>query len=127
MAKALHPSALHPSTLRISLLASVLILAAPAVALAQAGHDHHGGHGAAATATQADDHSEGTVRKVDAAAGRITIAHGPLPRLDMQPMTMVFGVTDAAMLEGVKAGDRVRFIADKVDGKLVVIELEPLR
>ena len=118
--------ALRIPSLRISLLASALILAVPAVALAQSGHDHHGGHGAAA-AEQADDHSEGTVRKVDAAGGRITIAHGPLPRLDMQPMTMVFGVTDAAMLEGLKAGDRVRFIADKVDGKLVVIELEPLR
>lgn len=118
--------ALHPSTLRIFLRASALILAVPAAALAQAGHDHHGGHGTAA-AEQADAHSEGAVRKVDGAGGRVTIAHGPLPRLNMPPMTMMFGVPDAAMLEGVKAGDRVRFIADRVDGKLVVIELEPVR
>ncbi|ENO83461.1 copper-binding protein [Thauera linaloolentis] len=113
--------------LRIPLLAFLLALAVPAAAQASTGHDHHGSHVPAPSAAQADDRSEGTVRKVDAAGGRITIAHGPLPRLDMPPMTMAFGVTDAGMLDAVQAGDRVRFIADKVDGKLVVVELERLR
>ena len=113
--------------LHIPLLAATFILAAPAGALAQSGHDHHGSHGASrAAAPAASDHSEGTVRKVDKTAGKITIAHGPLPRLDMPPMTMAFAVADAAMLEQVKAGDSIRFIADKVGSTFTVVELERL-
>ncbi len=113
--------------LHLPLLAATLILAVPAGALAQSGHDRHGSHGATrAAAPAASDHSEGTVRKVDRTAGKITIAHGPLPRLDMPPMTMAFAVADAAMLEQVKAGDRIRFIADKVGSTFTVVELERL-
>ncbi|OYD53611.1 RND transporter [Thauera propionica] len=114
--------------LHIPLLAATFILAAPAGALAQSGHDHHGSHGAsrAAAPPAASDHSEGTVRKVDKTAGKITIAHGPLPRLDMPPMTMAFAVADAAMLEQVKTGDSIRFIADKVGSTFTVVELERL-
>ena len=36
--------------------------------------------------------SHGEVRKVDAAAGKLTIRHGHLENLGMGPMTMVFKV-----------------------------------
>jgi Cu/Ag efflux protein CusF len=36
----------------------------------------------------------GTVEKVDAAAGKITIEHGPIPSLNMEAMTMVFRTQD---------------------------------
>lgn len=111
----------------IPLFAAMSILLSPAAAMAQSDHAHHGSHGTTQTATPAaSDHSEGTVRKVDKTAGKITIAHGPLPRLDMPPMTMAFAVADAAMLEQVKAGDSIRFIADKVGSTFTVVELERL-
>ena len=42
--------------------------------------------------------TEGEVRKVDAAAGKITLKHGEIKSLDMPPMTMVFRVKDPALL-----------------------------
>lgn len=66
----------------------------------------------------------GTVEKVDAAAGKITIEHGAIPNLGMDSMTMVFRVQDPAMLKGVKAGDKIRFAADRVNGQITVTKLQ---
>jgi Cu/Ag efflux protein CusF len=71
--------------------------------------------------------SEGEIRKVDKEAKKITIRHGAISNLDMPPMTMVFRVSDATMLDNVKAGDKVRFSADKVDGTYVVMKIETVR
>jgi len=65
------------------------------------------------------------VRKVDRDAGKITLKHGPIKSIDMPPMTMVFRVKEGAMLEKVKAGDKVRFDARQIGGQYVVIRLEP--
>lgn len=67
------------------------------------------------------------VRKVDTAAGKITLKHGDIPNLDMPPMTMVFQARDAAQLTGLKAGDKVRFRADKINGTYTVVDLAPQR
>jgi Cu(I)/Ag(I) efflux system protein CusF len=69
--------------------------------------------------------SDGEVRKVDKDAKKITIKHGPLANLDMPPMTMVFQVKDPAMLDKVKAGDKVKFQAEKVGGAFTVMSIEP--
>ncbi|WP_304308944.1 copper-binding protein [Pseudacidovorax intermedius] len=66
---------------------------------------------------------EGEVRRVDAAQGRITLRHGDIPNLDMGAMTMVFRVRDPALLKDVKAGDKVRFTAQMVDGQLTMMSL----
>ena len=71
--------------------------------------------------------SDGEVRKVDKDGKKITIKHGPLQNLDMPPMTMVFQVKDPAMLEQVKAGDKVKFQAEKVGGAFTVTKLEPAK
>ena len=71
--------------------------------------------------------SDGEVRKVDKDAKKITIKHGPLQKLDMPPMTMVFQVKDAAMLGQVKTGDKVRFTAEKIGGQYTVTTLEPAK
>ena len=86
-------------------------LLAPA-AYAEDAH-HKGGAGAAQPGAALSD---GEVRKVDKDAKKITIKHGPLTNLDMPAMTMVFQVADPAMLEQVKAGDKVKFEAEKVGG-----------
>jgi Cu(I)/Ag(I) efflux system protein CusF len=71
--------------------------------------------------------AEGEIRKVDKGAKKITIKHGPVPSIDMPPMTMVYQVKDAALLERVKAGDKVKFDARKVDGQYVVTRIEPAK
>jgi Cu(I)/Ag(I) efflux system periplasmic protein CusF len=68
--------------------------------------------------------TQGEVRKVDLDSKKITLKHGAIKNLDMPPMTMVFGVKDAAMLNGVKAGDKVRFAASNDGGKMTVTELQ---
>ncbi|MHB8495717.1 MAG: copper-binding protein [Casimicrobiaceae bacterium] len=68
--------------------------------------------------------TEGEVRKIDKDAGKITLRHGPITNLDMPGMTMVFRVSDPAMLDGVKEGAKVRFVADRVGGALTVTAIE---
>ena len=68
--------------------------------------------------------ADGEIRKVDKDAKKLTIRHGPLENLSMPAMTMVFQVKDTSMLESVKAGDKVRFAADKVGGAYTVTHLE---
>ena len=45
----------------------------------------------------------------------------------MGPMTMTFPVRDPALLAKVKAGDKVKFGAEKVGGEIVVTALEPAK
>jgi Cu/Ag efflux protein CusF len=71
--------------------------------------------------------AEGEVRKVDKDAKKITIKHGPLTKLDMPAMTMVFQVRDPAMLDEVKAGDKIKFDAEKVGGAFTVTKIEPAK
>ncbi|WP_089174929.1 copper-binding protein [Bosea sp. AS-1] len=66
----------------------------------------------------------GTVTKVDDAQGKLTINHGPIKNLDMDGMTMVFKAGDAGMLKGLKAGDKIKFDADRVNGQLTVTKLQ---
>ena len=80
---------------------------------------------APAVLAQADDYINGQVTKVDESAGKITIQHGPIKKFEMdQGMTMVFRAGDPAMLKAVKAGDRVRFVPDRVNGQFTVTKIE---
>ena len=81
----------------------------------------------AAASAPAAAMAEAEVRKVDKEAGKLTLRHGPLPNLDMGPMTMIFRVSDPKMLDQVKAGDKVRFMADKVNGQFTVVQIEAAR
>ncbi len=66
----------------------------------------------------------GTVEKLDTAQGKITIDHGAIPNLDMEAMTMVFRAQDPALLKGIKAGDKVHFTADRVNGQISVTSIK---
>lgn len=82
---------------------------------------------AALPALAAGDMADGEVRKVDKDAKKITLKHGEIKNLDMPPMTMVFRVKEEAMLDSVKAGDKVKFSAESVGGQYVVTSIEPAR
>ncbi|MBJ6126871.1 copper-binding protein [Microvirga splendida] len=66
----------------------------------------------------------GTVEKVDTAQGKITIDHGAIPNLNMDAMTMVFRAQDSALLKDVKAGDKIQFTADRVNGQISVTSIK---
>jgi Cu/Ag efflux protein CusF len=63
------------------------------------------------------------VVKVDKSAGKVTLKHGPIKNLDMDSMTMVFRVADPAMLDKVKAGDRIEIAADRVNGAITITKI----
>jgi len=68
---------------------------------------------------------DGQVTKIDEAAGKITIKHGPIKKFDMdEGMTMVFRAGDPALLKTVKAGDKVKFDADKINGQFTVTKIQ---
>lgn len=75
-------------------------------------------------AAPAADMTDGEIRKVDMDNKKLTIRHGEIKNLDMPGMTMVFQVKDPAMLDKVKAGDKVKFTVDKVNGAFMVLSLE---
>ena len=77
----------------------------------------HAEHGAAATL------ADGLVKKVDKAAGRVTLTHGPLPN-GMPAMTMAFRVKDASWLDKLKEGDKIRFAAEQINGVMTVTQIE---
>lgn len=80
-----------------------------------------------ASAAAAAPQSEGEVRRIDHAQGKLTLRHGPLENLGMPAMTMVFKVAAPAMLDGLKEGDKVRFTAERLNGAFTVTAIAPAR
>ena len=92
----------------------------------------HGGHATDAppaagtkSADSGQPMTEGLVKKVDRDLGKVTIRHGPIDNLGMPKMTMVFRVKDPSMLDQLKEGDQIRFVADKVNGVFPAMLFEP--
>ena len=69
--------------------------------------------------------TDGEVRKVDLATGKVTLKHGEIKHMDMPGMTMVFTVKDKSLLSQVKPGDKVKFMVVNEGGKLVVTDIQP--
>ena len=125
------------SNIRIALLAFVATLSLAGAASAQPSKSMAdmpamsekapAASGSEAAAASASDLSEGEIRKVDKDNKKLTIKHGPLKNLDMPGMTMVFGVKDDGMLDNVELGAKVRFQAEKIDGKIVVTKIQAAR
>jgi Cu(I)/Ag(I) efflux system protein CusF len=88
-----------------TIVAAFAVLLAPAAAAAQSAVD-------------------GQVQRIDPAQGKVTLRHAPIKNLDMDAMTMVFRVQDPAQLQGLKAGDRVKFQADRVNGQITIVKIE---
>ena len=81
----------------------------------------------ASALAQALGPNEGQVMDIDRQAGEVTIRHGYIPELSMDPMTMVFSIADPALLDRVKKGDYIRFKAGLVKGQFAVISIAPLK
>ena len=97
---------------------------ASAPVFAQQAQDHAAHHPAAVVEANASTLTDGEVRRIDKEAKKITLRHGAIVNLDMPPMTMVFQVADAALLDRVKVGDKVRFAVEKREGAFTVTRIE---
>jgi Cu(I)/Ag(I) efflux system periplasmic protein CusF len=78
----------------------------------------------AATAAQLAD---GEIKKIDPAAGKITLKHGEIKSLAMPPMTMAYAVGKAVALDQLKVGDKVKFSAERSGAGYTVSRIEPVR
>jgi len=68
---------------------------------------------------------DGQVTRVDEPAGKITIKHGPIAKFQLdEGHTMVFRAQDPAMLKQVKAGDKIKFETDRVNGQFTVTKIQ---
>ena len=108
--------------LAVALSASAM---APAWAAShQGGHAAHADHGKPAAQAATGDMTDAEVRKVDKEGGKLTLKHAEIKSLDMPAMTMVFVVKDKAMLDTLKAGDKIKFTAINDAGKYTVTDMQ---
>jgi len=112
--------------MKTSITALLFLALAASQTMAQPKAEEHSAHHPASAAAASADMTDGEVRKVDKGAKKLTIKHGAIKNLDMPPMTMVFQVKDAALLEAVKAGDKIRFVAEKTPSGYAVTEIRPV-
>ena len=70
--------------------------------------------------------ARGVVKKIQPESGKVKIEHGPIDRLGMPAMTMVFKVEDPAQLEGLEKGSAVEFSVDNSSGGFVITNLKPV-
>jgi Cu/Ag efflux protein CusF len=115
------------------LLVALIAVLAPLASAQHTTHDHGSAPASPAAAGSAPTTTppastlpwvNAEVRRIDAAAGKISLKHGDIPNLDMPPMTMVFQVRDPASLAGLKVGDPVRFTAEQLQGAYTVLSIE---
>ncbi len=88
-------------------------------------HDGHQHPAAASTASEAA-WVQGEVRRIDAENGKLTLKHEAIARFDMGPMTMAFRVAKPALLDGLAVGDQVKFRVEKIDQRVMVVDLQKL-
>ncbi len=110
-----------------TLLTLSLFVAMSAAPLAQAQsehkHDHMAMSPAAAPATQAAAQGKGTLKKIDAAKGVVTMSHEPIAALSWPAMTMDLKVRDKKLLDGFKPGQAVVFDLEKAGDGYVISKL----
>ena len=112
---------------RNSILIAASLLAVAFALPVAADDSHHAASDAKPAAAASTAWVDGEVRKINKAAGKVTIKHGPMPKFDMPPMTMAYRVKDKAMLDQLKAGDKIRFDVDGVGGEFTVLRLEKVK
>jgi len=68
---------------------------------------------------------DGEVIKINEGSGNITLKHGPAPSLGFkEAVTMVYEVSDRAMLKQLKVGDKVKFEAESDDAGFTVTKIQ---
>ena len=105
------------------LFAFLLVIFASCFSTVHAQDKHHS-HADAVSAVSASHMAEGEIKKINRDSKKMTIKHGDIKSLDMPGMTMVFQIRDTSFLETFKAGDKVKFVIEKLDGAFVVTSMQ---
>jgi Cu/Ag efflux protein CusF len=105
------------------LFAFLLVFSAASFTAIYAQDKHHS-HADAESAVSASHMAEGEIKKINRDSKKMTIKHGDIKSLDMPGMTMVFQIRDTSLLETFKAGDKVKFVIEKLDGAFVVTSMQ---
>ena len=79
---------------------------------------------AAATSRPAAPLAQGEIVAIYPRDQKILMKHGPIPNLNMGPMTMEFEIANERMAKSLKKGDRVRFAAKQVGDDYVITRIE---
>jgi Cu(I)/Ag(I) efflux system membrane fusion protein len=70
--------------------------------------------------------AEGTVKALDAKAGTLSIAHGPVQTLNWPAMTMDFKAANSALLAGLQPGTGIAFeFVERSPGEWVITKITP--
>ena len=78
-----------------------------------------------AVAGSGEHDATGKVNSVDKSSKTINISHEAIQSMGMSAMTMDFRVADPAMLDDVKAGQKINFvITTDRRGRFVIVDLE---
>jgi len=113
---------------KILLMSTLVMSLASGTAMAGDTQDSsHHEHETAVTSAQsvaASPATDGVIRKVDHAAGTITVQHGPIESLGMAAMTMPYNVKDPAMLTSARPGDKIRMTVENIGGTFTIVALQ---
>ena len=105
----------------LTCVAAVLFTQSPV--MAQMDHSQHGSPAVKPAAKGAPvELADGLVKRVDKSKATLTLAHGAMN--GMPAMTMVYKVKDAAWLDKLQAGQKIRFATDPADGGMTLTRLE---
>jgi Cu(I)/Ag(I) efflux system protein CusF len=78
------------------------------------------GAASATTVTVVLSDTRGVIQAINQAEGKVKLKHGPIPKLSMPAMTMVYRVQDPKLLKEIKEGDEVGVTVEKVDETFVI-------
>ena len=106
---------------------SILVAVSLALPLSALAQGTSGAPGQTKAAVPSTSWTDGVVRTIHRKEGQVTISHEPLVNLGMGKMTMTFRLKTPALIEGVKEGSRIRFVAENVNGELTVVALQAVK
>lgn len=106
---------------------SVLTIGMTGASIAQMDHSmHNGAMPMKVAAGNQVQLTEGVVKKVDKAGGKVLLAHGPTPD-GMPGMTMAYPVKDPAWLDKMSAGQKIMFGTSKRGSETIISQFEPAK
>jgi Cu(I)/Ag(I) efflux system periplasmic protein CusF len=100
------------------------VLAGNSALAAEHGHDQDG---ATRPPSAQPEYTRGEVQRVNREGERVTVKHEAIRNLDMPAHTMVLRVKEPAMLDRMKPGDRIEFVAEKLNGAIVITDVKPAK
>jgi Cu(I)/Ag(I) efflux system protein CusF len=84
--------------------------------------DH--GEGAEMMMSTGETDSRGVIKKIYLDDGKVKLKHGPIDRLEMPGMTMIFYVKDPSILDGLTVGEEVGFDVEMDGTAFYIIRFE---